>query len=179
MARVGRARASASVINKCRPLAAHLFPDGLCVKQPDNSWHHSLRSRDSLETAFRNTKTTNTRPTWIKIERYTKTGVCVCAHTHTRTQHTHIHTHTHTHIHTHTHTHTFTRTHSHSHTHSSIRCGLALTSITAAELTKREKLRDTFAVLPHCTLVTAPLAVRIYAPKDSPGAQSFFFLVTR
>ena len=102
MARVGRARASASVINKCRPLAAHLFPDGLCVKQPDNSWHHSLRSRDSLETAFRNTKTTNTRPTWIKIERYTKTGVCVCAHTHTRTQHTHIHTHTHTHIHTHT-----------------------------------------------------------------------------
>ena len=97
--------------------------------------------------------------------------VCVRAHTHTHT--------THTHSHTHTHTHTFTRTHSHSHTHSSIRCGLALTSITAAELTKREKLRDTFAVLPHCTLVTAPLAVRIYAPKDSPGAQSFFFLVTR
>ena len=97
--------------------------------------------------------------------------VCVRAHTHTHT--------THTHSHTHTHTHTFTRTHSHSHTHSSIRCGLALTSITAAELTKREKLRDTFAVLPHCTLVTAPLAVRIYAPKDSPGAQSFFFLATR
>ena len=105
--------------------------------------------------------------------------VCVRTHTHTHTTHTHSHTHTHTHSHTHTHTHTFTRTHSHSHTHSSIRCGLALTSITAAELTKREKLRDTFAVLPHCTLVTAPLAVRIYAPKDSPGAQSFFFLVTR
>ena len=104
MARVGRARASASVINKCRPLAAHLFPDGLCVKQPDNSWHHSLRSRDSLETAFRNTKTTNTRPTWIKIERYTKT------HTHTHNTHTFTHTHTHTHTHIHTHTFTFAHT---------------------------------------------------------------------
>ena len=121
MARVGRARASASVINKCRPLAAHLFPDGLCVKQPDNSWHHSLRSRDSLETAFRNTKTTNTRPTWIKIERYTKTGVCVCAHTHTRTQHTHIHTHIHTHTHMsiimsmHADKYMHARTHTHTH----------------------------------------------------------------
>ena len=104
---------------------------------------------------------------------------CVCVRAHTHAHNTHTFTHTHTHTFTHTHTHTFTRTHSHSHTHSSIRCGLALTSITAAELTKREKLRDTFAVLPHCTLVTAPLAVRIYAPKDSPGAQSFFFLVTR
>ena len=126
MARVGRARASASVINKCRPLAAHLFPDGLCVKQPDNSWHHSLRSRDSLETAFRNTKTTNTRPTWIKIERYTKTGVCVCArartcvcaraHTHAHNTHTFTHTHTHTFTHTHTHTHIHTHTFTFAHT---------------------------------------------------------------
>ena len=171
MARVGRARASASVINKCRPLAAHLFPDGWCVKQPDNSWHHSLRARDSLETAFRNTKTTNTRPTWIKIERYTKTGVCACVCVCARA---HTHTHSHTHLHTHNHTHTFTFAHTQLNSVWS-----SLTSITAAELTKREKLHDTFAVLPHCTLVTAPLAVRIYAPKDSPGAQSFFFLATR
>ena len=104
--------------------------------------------------------------------------VCVRAHTHTHTTHTHSHTHTHTHSHTHTHTHIHTHTFTFAHTQLNS-VWSSLTSITAAELTKREKLRDTFAVLPHCTLVTAPLAVRIYAPKDSPGAQSFFFLATR
>ena len=96
--------------------------------------------------------------------------VCVCVRARAHTHNTHIHIHSHTH--THTHTHTFTRTKL-----NSVRCSLK--SIAAAELTEREKLRDTFAVLPHCALVTAPLAVRIYAPEDSPGAQSFFFLATR
>ena len=104
--------------------------------------------------------------------------MCVRTHTHAHNTHTFTHTFTHTHTHAHTHTHIHTHTFTFAHTQLNS-VWSSLTSITAAELTKREKLHDTFAVLPHCTLVTAPLAVRIYAPKDSPGAQSFFFLATR